>query len=158
MLTRRGQPSLVPALATVPPDALPSDDHLALVERVSPMCEVLYLMMSADGRCDESERELLRGAVRVLTAGSLRSAQIDLMLEGFERQRVACGADARLQKVAGHLQVDRVEAEAAYSLAAAMALVDEDVDGLERHLLDELGDLLGLSAKRRTELTKGPER
>lgn len=159
LLMERGRPSLMPTPPTgaepaKPKVVVPSADQQAHVARVAPICELLYLMMSADGECGANEREMLRGAVRVLTAGSLRSAQIDAMLVDFEAQREAQGAEQRLHAVAAHLQVDRAEAEAAYSLAAAMALANHEVHAHESELLAELGDLIGISLKRRVELTQ----
>ena len=47
-----------------------SDDrHLAAVQRVSPMVEVMYLMMAIDGDVGEDERASIQGALKLLTDG-----------------------------------------------------------------------------------------
>ena len=153
-LLERGRPSLLPPagqpISSGPPPL--SDEARAAAERVAPICELLYLMMCADGSDNRAERELLRGAVRALTDGQLRSATIDAMLARFDEARTHEGQRARLSHVANLLAADRADAEAAYSLAAALALADGGADARELVLLEELGELLGLSRERRAQL------
>src|SRR5689334_24865156 len=110
-LRERGQPSLVPP----PPAASPGPDTaspeaLAAEARVAPICELLSLMMTADGSATGPEREVLRGAVRALTDGALRSADIERMLAGFDERRAREGRAARLEHVAAQLAADRSDA------------------------------------------------
>lgn len=139
--------------ATVPPTPgrLPvqSDaERTAVIERVSPICEVLYLLMVADAEQHRNEQELLRGAVRALTDGALRRESIDGMLMRFESALSLHGRDERLTQVTGQLAADRQDAEAAFTLAAVMAIADERAEADEQALLDELRELLGISTKR----------
>ena len=55
----------------------------ALIQRIAPMCEVLYLVMIADGESDANEVEAIRGAIATLTAGGLRPQAIESMLRGY---------------------------------------------------------------------------
>jgi len=157
-LRERGQPSLPPPPpepGSAPPAPASADDVHAAAARVAPICELLFLMMSADGHCDDTERELLRGAMRALTDGQLRSAVIEAMLAEFERALVEQGRAARVMHVTAQLSGDRADAEAAFALAAAIALADDVADPREVALLNEVGELLGLSEARQQELIGG---
>ena len=156
-LRERGRPSLAPPGPAPAPVVLEdtSADTRAAVERVAPVCELLHLMMSADGCASSAEREVLRGSVRALTDGQLTSAVIDAMLARFEQALAREGQAARLAHVAAQLAADRADAETAFSLAAALTLADARVNPRELALLEELGEQLGLSRERRQALIDG---
>ena len=120
----------------------------ALVLRVSPMCEVLYLVMTADGESDARELQTIRGAIRSLTGDGLPSETIGSMLAQFSRAAVAQGREQRLMQVATQLSADREDAEAALALAAAVSVADDLVDPSEESLIVELGEWLGISPRR----------
>lgn len=152
-LRLRGErPSMVPGpISSLPPDsprAPLTADALAVVQRVSPMCEVLYLLMVADDRHDPRENEVLRGAVRALTDGALRSHEIDDMLGVYAARLQEESRQDRLEQVTAQLALDRSDAEAAYTLAAAMVIADERPDQREKAMLEELRDLLAISRAR----------
>lgn len=128
-----------------PEDAESTPEQNAIIGRVGPMCEVLYLTMSADGECDASERETIRGAVGALTADQLSAQLIDRMLDRFEASARSFGRTERLISVAGQLAADREDAEAALALAAAVAVADGTVAASEREILGELAEWLGIS-------------
>src|SRR5689334_1767044 len=154
-LRERGKPSLPPPAAAPAERGSLADagpELRAAAERVAPFGELLYLMMSVDGACTQQERELLRGALRALSDGQLRSATIDDMLGGFDDALLREGRDTRLAFAAARLSADRADAEAAFALAAAVALADSAPDARELALLDEIGELLGLSLTRRRAL------
>ncbi len=140
--------------ASVPTEA-PSVDVIAIVQRVAPICEVLYLLMVADDRTDARELDVMRGAIRVLTENALRSSVITGMLERFEVNANQYGREARLAQVTGQLSADRQDAEAAYTLAAVMAIADESSDEEERAWLEELRQMLGIKPARAAELLGG---
>ncbi|MDB4976972.1 MAG: hypothetical protein JWN48_5313 [Myxococcaceae bacterium] len=153
--------SLVPALESGagPGDSAPgappacaagplSPDVLAVVQRVSPMCEVLYLLLIADGQQDPRELEVLRGAVRALTDGELRSAEIDNMLALYAARLEAQSREDRLEQVTAQLAFDRSDAEATFTLAAVMVIADEQPSEHERAQLAELRELLGIPTAR----------
>jgi tellurite resistance protein len=127
-------------------------DREAILSRVAPICEVLYLLMAADDHVDGREYITLRGTIRALTDGALGTSALNGLLARFESQLEREGRPTRLSKVAAELSADRADAEAAYMLAAAVAIADENTDLRESELLDELGDLLGISPKRRRQL------
>jgi tellurite resistance protein len=125
-----------------------SVDTTAIMERVAPICEVLYLLMVADGACDAREQEVLRGSARALTDGVLKTGVIEAMLARFAAALDAHGRDTRLLQVTGQLAADRQDAEAAYMLASVMAIADETPDAREHGLLEELREQLGISSAR----------
>jgi tellurite resistance protein len=139
--------SILPVSASEPPE-----DTLAIVQRVAPMCEVLYLLMIADEHSHQRELEVLRGAIRALTENALRTPVIDGMLERFEAAAHQFGRETRLAQVAAVLSADRVDAEAAFTLAAVMAIADESPDDGERAWLEELRVMLGVKPARAAEL------
>ena len=124
-----------------------SPEVVALIERVSPMCEALYLVMMADGESHASERASIRGAIATLTGG-LASGTIDSMLERFAQAMADQGRPERLLQVTAKLSADREDAEAALALAAAVAMADGSVARAEESLLVELSESLGISSRR----------
>lgn len=125
-----------------------SPEVRALMDRVAPICEALYLVMVADGESDAGEIKSIRGALVTLTAGGLSSRAVDSMLGGFEAAVAEQGWQERLMQVAGKLSADREDAEATLALAAAVAMADGSVASAEETLLVELSEWLGISRKR----------
>lgn len=114
--------------------------------------EAMFLMLSADGKVGEDEKEVLKGAIRELTAGVVRTAQIEKLSEVCAKNLEANGADARLKAVAEILKGDTTASEAAFVLSAVMAFADSEVADEENDMLNELSDLLGIEGDRANEL------
>jgi tellurite resistance protein len=144
--SRGARVSLPPPPAAKPPPG--AVDVPAITERVAPICEALYLLMVADGACDAREQEVLRGTVRALTDGALKTGMIEALLARFAAALEVHGREARLAQVTGQLAADRQDAEAAYMLASVMAIADESPDAREHNLLEELREQLGISPER----------
>jgi tellurite resistance protein len=125
-----------------------SPEVQALVDRVSAICEVLYLVMVADGDSDAFEIRTIRGAIVALTAGGLSDATVDSMLQRYEASVAQRGQQERLDHVAAQLSADREDAEAAVALAAAVAMADDSIAHAEESVLMELCDSLGISSQR----------
>jgi len=125
-----------------------SADASAVVQRVAPMCEVLYLLLLADEQRDVREDEVLRGAVRALTEGMLRTADIDGMLARFDAGLAHQSREHRLELVTAQLSSDRSDAEATLTLAAVMVIADETPDRREQAMLEDLRQLLGIPTPR----------
>jgi tellurite resistance protein len=125
-----------------------SPEVQALLERVAPMCEALYLTMVADGRSEEHEIESIRGAIVTLTAGALSTDTIESLLQRYATAAVEQGREERLTLVAAQLSADREDAEATLMLAAAVAVADGSVADPEERLLTELCSWLGISSSR----------
>jgi tellurite resistance protein len=121
----------------VPPDVL---------LRFDAICEAMFLMAKADGTLDTSETDTLRGAIRELSEGSVRSAHIAKMLEGAEARLAKDGLEARIRAVAERLSADPGSAEAAFVLAAAIAFADDAIADEENDMLNAFADALGIDA------------
>lgn len=136
------------------PQASDTDDaYLNVLERdIGPLCEAMFLMMSADGDVATAEREVLRGAVRNLSHDSVRTVQIDALLERAQARVDKQGHDARLRAVAVELKEDPARAEVAFVLAAAIAFADNLIADEENETLNTLAELLEISDERANSL------
>jgi tellurite resistance protein len=112
--------------------------------RFDALCEAMYLMALADGKLDQSEEDTLRGAIRELSEGQVRSAHIASMMDKAAQRMKAEGRDARVKAVAAQLKGDPGTAEAAFVLAAAIAFADEEIADEENDVLNDLADQLGI--------------
>jgi tellurite resistance protein len=88
----------------------------------------------------------------MLSGDQLPGAELDILLEQFEAGYLAEGIEARLESVTNWLAADRDDAEAAFTLAAVMAVADRRVDASEHRILEDLRELLGISPERAEEL------
>lgn len=146
-----------PSIVLSGPDALRQEGHpLAGDEEAMALFdatfEAMFIMLCADGVAGDEEKEVLRGAMRELTAGVARSQQIEQMAVDAARRIQEEGVEARLTAVARVLAPSTVGAEAAFVLAAVMAFADEEVADEENELLNDFADLLGLDEERSNEL------
>jgi tellurite resistance protein len=148
------RPSIVisPAYETLARSGLLSPEETAAVERIDPLAETMYLMMTADGEISEVERDALRGAIRGLADNLIRTGTINVMLETFATKLGEHGRDVRLQEIAEALSDSPHEAESAFSLAAAIALADDSVHDLENEFINQLAEWFGISAARAEEI------
>ncbi len=123
-----------------------------------PLCEAMYLMMSADGAVSRAEREVLTGALRNLSSDRLRGAQIDELVDAAAAKVAASGRDARMAAIIEELHEDRARAEVAFVLAAAIAFADSAIADQENETLNTLADGLGIDEARANELLDGVEK
>ncbi|HMA92104.1 MAG TPA: TerB family tellurite resistance protein [Polyangiaceae bacterium] len=148
------RPSLIesPAYETLARRGLLSPEETAALERIDPIGEVMYLMMAADGQIGAEEKDAVRGAIRGLTGNLLRSGTIESMLSRYATRIQEQGRDARLHQVAETLSEVPVEAESAFSLAAAVALADDRVADEENEFINQLAEWFGLTRERADEI------
>jgi tellurite resistance protein len=148
------RPSLVvsPAYETLARSGLLGPEEVAAVERIDPLAETMYLMMTVDGTIAESEKDAIRGAVRGLADNLIRSGTMNVMLESFAAKLKEHGRDARLQEIADSLSEDPQEAEGAFSLAAAIALADDAIHDKENEFINQLADWFGISDTRANQI------
>lgn len=125
-----------------------SPEETVALNRVDPLAETMFLMMSVDGKVAEAERDAVRGAIRGLTGGSLRSGTINVMLENYAARLQEQGRDQRLHEIAEEIASERGEAEGAFALAAAVALADGEVAEAENEFVNQLADWFGIEAGR----------
>jgi tellurite resistance protein len=145
---RRPSIILSPAYQTLARQGMLNNEEKATLERIDPIAETMFLMMAADGQVTASERDAVRGAIRGLTNNQLRSGIIDAMMQQYTERLGAEGRDARLRSIAEELCELPVEAETAFSLAAAIALADDEVAQEENAFINELADWFGLEPSR----------
>lgn len=127
-------------------------DAVEIVEEYGALCEAMYLMMAADRRVTNSEREVLRGALDILSNGRVRTMHMDAMLDAAARRIATEGASARLDRTLFALQGDVARAEVVLVLAAAVALADRVVAPEEHALLQQLARGLGVEETRANAL------
>ncbi len=132
---------------------------IAMLEgEYGPLCEAMYLMMSADGEIDPEEREVLGGAMRNLSGGSLDGDAIEQLLERAKTNAESHGRDSRLRQVVDVLAKDKARAEVAFVLAAAIAFADDTIADEENETLDALAEGLGIDETRADELLDAVEK
>src|SRR3954467_13631915 len=86
-------------------------DAMRLVEEWGPFCEAMYLMMAADRRVLNVEREVLRGALAVLSGETVRTRHMEAMLDAAARKVGAEGTERRIEKVIEALRDHPARAE-----------------------------------------------
>jgi hypothetical protein len=136
----------------------PDEAELAMVSaEYGPICEAMYLMMSADGSVAGVERDVLKGALRNLSGDTVRSVHIEAMLDVAARHAAEQGRETRLREVVDALHEDPARAEVAFVLAAAIAFADSAIADEENETLNLLAEGLGLDEKRADELLDNVE-
>ena len=153
-LQARGQRPSIVTDPSMPPESV---ELMNLLSEYGPLCEAMYLMMSADGRISTEEREVLKGALRNLSGDTIRGAQIDAMLDHATKQVTDQGRDARMKDVIHQLHEDKARAEVAFVLAAAIAFADNAIADEENETLSAFAEGLGIDELRAEELLDSVE-
>lgn len=142
-----------PSIAAPEPGASPETiEMMAVSAEYGPLCEAMYLMMTADGAISDGEREVLKGALRNLSGDAIRGVQIDALLDSANKSVVDEGREARMQAVMEALHEDRARAEVAFVLAAAIAFADNAIADEENETLNSFAEGLGIDEGRANEL------
>ncbi len=123
-------------------------DALELVEEWGAFVEAMYLVMAADRRVLNVEREVLRGALAVLSNERVRTRHMEAMLDAAARRYATEGEEARLAHVIQALNGHRARAETAVVVAAAVAAADHRVVPAEAAILRRLEEGLGVETGR----------
>jgi len=145
-LRARGQrPSIV---APAPATSKELIEAMQLVEEWGAFTEAMYLVMAADRRVLNVEREVLRGALAVLSNERVRTRHMEAMLDAAARRVASEGADQRLEKVIQSLKGDAARAETAAIVAAAIAAADQRFAPEEHTILTKLFNGLGIGDAR----------
>jgi tellurite resistance protein len=145
---RRQEAVLSSAYETLARAGLISDEEKAVLAHVDPVCETMFLMMAADGKVTDNERDAVRGAIRGLSGDTIHDGTLKVMLENYERSLSSEGREERLRRIAAALKDTPSDAEGAFALAAAVALADDEVADEEQGLVDELAKWFGITAER----------
>jgi hypothetical protein len=149
-LRARGQrPSIVMPGPTTSKELI---EAMQLVEEWGPFTEAMYLVMAADRRVLNVEREVLRGALAVLSGERVRTRHMEAMVDAAARRVAADGADKRLEIVIEALRGDPTRAETACVVAAAIAAADHRLAPEEHAILQHLFAGLGIADARAAEI------
>lgn len=152
-LRARGQrPSIVMAGPRTSHELI---EAMQLVEQWGAFCEAMYLMMAADRRVLNVEREVLRGALAVLSGDTVRTRHMEAMLDAAMRKIAKEGEEKRLVHVIEALREDPARAETAVVVAAAIAAADKRVVPAESAMLSRLFEGLGIAPARAAAILAG---
>ena len=127
-------------------------EAVAVVEEYGAMCDVLYLMMAADRRVLNVEREVMKGALGILSNGTVRSAHLEALLDASTRRVAELGETACCERAVRALRDDPVRAEATVVMAAAVALADGRITPEEQELLERLADAFHMDERHAARL------
>ncbi|MEO7113245.1 MAG: TerB family tellurite resistance protein [Polyangiaceae bacterium] len=132
-----------------PPGSTPeSIEAINISTEYGPLCEAMYLMMSADNDVSDAEREVLKGALRNLSGDTLRSKHIEVLLDDAIAKIKDEGREKRMAAVVDSLKGDAGRAEVAFVLAAAIAFADNAIADEENDTLNAFAEGLGISDER----------
>ena len=124
------------------------DVHDTALERIYPFAETLYLVMMIDGEADAAELDAIRGAIRILSNGLLADSALDAIFERCRERAAQRGAGACWQEIGALLSSDRLDRETAFTLAAAVAMADDELRNAESALIGDICEWFGISNKR----------
>jgi tellurite resistance protein len=124
------------------------DRERALIRRVEPFAETMYLVMMADGEPADVERKALSGALHVLTDGNISNPQMEALLDRCEANVRREGSEARLAQIGTRIGGDRDDRETAFTLAAVVALADQRFDLRENRVLEWVKEYFGVADHR----------
>jgi tellurite resistance protein len=102
-----------------------------------------FVIAAADGNASEQEYDALVDRLEIL--GGVDRDRIDELVTAAATRLEETGFDPLVARVA-ELVVDRAAGEAAFMLALAIALADDDVSESERELAVQLAGALGLAS------------
>lgn len=142
LISSKGQMSLAPTDPRFD-GVCPTAEMAAVLNRVAPIAEALYLIMAADGVCNLDERIALRGALRTITDDELSKPAIMSLFDRFDTSLVSQGLEGSISRVAAQLGGDRSDSQVTLELAAALILSDGEVTSEERRALEQLAEETG---------------
>jgi tellurite resistance protein len=107
--------------------------------------ESAYLVATADGEFDETERAAFEHVVLAACSGNVTGVQLRALLSDLSDLREEDGADKRVQMVA-RMIVRPEQAREVLRVAALIAQVSQGVSDVERQVLDRLASECRLPA------------
>ena len=138
-----------PSIAVPSPDMTAENLELINISaEYGPICDAMYLMMSADGKVGADEREVLKGALRNLSGDAIRGAHIEVMLDRSAANVAENGRESTMAAVVAALEADRSRAEVTFVLAAAIAFADNAIADEENETLNAFAEGLGIDESR----------
>ena len=142
LIADRGRASLAPSDPRFQ-GVCATPEMTAVLNRVAPIAEALFLAMSVDGVCTIDEKTVLLGALRTITDDELSEPAIAALLERLDASLLDERTSDRIGRVASQLAADRADSAAAIELAAALIMADGIVTDDERQLLERLAEETG---------------
>lgn len=127
-------------------------EEAAALEPVEAIVETMFLMMGADGAAAREELDLIWDAAKGLAGPSVSGEAVKRLVSYYVDQLKRDGWTTRLRAVGAGLSEDRVKAEAAFALAAAVAMADQVVSLEENVLVDQLAEVLAIDDARCCEI------
>jgi uncharacterized tellurite resistance protein B-like protein len=131
---------------------IPAQYQQAVLERFAPFAETMYLMMLIDGHAASAELDAIHGAMQIMTDNTLDHETLNELFKRCAKGVDEYGVEGRLQFVGARLSADRVDRETAFSLAAAVAIADNELEEVEVTLMDSIAEWYGISSKRCKEI------
>ena len=107
--------------------------------------EGAYLVASADGVIDDSEKATFEKVVAAASGGIVTEQQIQALIGDLADELAEDGLDARFRAI-GERASKRPQAEEVLRIAALLAQVSENVSDVERDVLVKLASACGLTA------------
>jgi uncharacterized tellurite resistance protein B-like protein len=123
----------------------------AILRRIRPFAEIMYLVMATDGDVDAAERKTLLSALEVLCDKIVPPVQLETLLDEF-RQGGGIEEEDRIQMAAARIGAEKQDREMAFLLAAAIAVADHRLEEVERTTMQWVREYLGISDRRMNEL------
>lgn len=142
LIADRGRATLAPADPRFQ-GVCATPEMAAILDRVAPIAEALFLAMSADGVCTVEEKTALLGALRTITDDELSEPAVNALIERLDTSLAAEGLSERVSHVASQLAGDPADSKVTIELAAALMVSDGVVTDDERLLLEQLAEETG---------------
>lgn len=126
----------------------------AVLHRLKPFAELMYLVMATDGVIDAAERKTLLSALEVLCDNAVPGSHLAAMLDGFDQhvKELDVPVEYRVQNAAARIGTEKQDREMAFLLAAAVAVADDRLEEVERATMQTVRENLGISDRRMSEL------
>jgi tellurite resistance protein len=118
---------------------------IAATEHGNALLEVAFLMSAVDGHLADEELAAFNELVARVRGGEATKAEIGALLEGFVFAAHTAGVPDRVREVAMSLPADL--RAPAFTVAVALAMVDDDASAHEDALVTVLAEALGLEAR-----------
>jgi tellurite resistance protein len=107
--------------------------------------EGAFLVASADGVIDESEKHAFERVVAAASGGIVTEQQVQALIGDLTDELAEDGLDARLRAI-GERAPKRPQAEEVLRIASLLAQVSESVSDVERDVLVKLATACGLTS------------
>ena len=114
----------------------------AIMRRIEPFAETMYLVMVADEQTDSTELAALTAALHILAGGQIDDTEFSTLLAQFSGTALRVGVEARIAQLGSLLSADREDRETAFTLAAVIALADGSVEREENNILELVREYL----------------